>query len=46
MPVVRVIALCLALAGLTAAVTFTVATRIAPGEHPQDPRIHQGRFGW
>ncbi|SLJ42655.1 Uncharacterised protein [Mycobacteroides abscessus subsp. abscessus] len=46
MPVVRVIALCLALAGLTAAVTYTVATHIAPGERPRDPRIPQGRFGW
>lgn len=48
MPVVRAIALCLALAAATGIATFVVVTRFAPGERPRDPRITaaRGRFGW
>jgi hypothetical protein len=39
-------ALFMALAGAVGAATFAVATHIAPGERPRDPRITHGRFGW
>lgn len=46
LPVLKVVALCLGLAGVTGVATFVVVTRIAPGERCPDPRITQGRFGW
>ncbi|BAX98845.1 hypothetical protein MSTE_03545 [Mycobacteroides stephanolepidis] len=45
---VKVGALCGAVAAATGALTFVVATHIAPGERQRDPRLGEprGRFGW
>ncbi|MDM3919632.1 hypothetical protein [Mycobacteroides abscessus] len=44
----KVGAACGVIAIASAALTFVVATRMAPGERQQDPRITEarGRFGW